>query len=108
MGKEEDAKTDENLGKEVRKAFNATYFNAAKMFYDKSSQTAFSMAIVLVLVEEKDKNAVFQSLLTEIKNSNYALTAGDVGFHYLVSVLQNEGDKMVFKVGFGKYDFMSE
>jgi alpha-L-rhamnosidase len=99
LGKEDDAKTYENLGKEVRKAFNATYFNAEKMSYDRSSQTAFSMAIVLGLVEAENKNKVFQSLLTEIKNSNYALTAGDVGFHYLVSVLQNEGaSDVIFKM----------
>ena len=99
LNKPEDAKKYEDLGKEVRKAFNATYFNAAKMSYDKSSQTAFSMAIVLGLVESENKDKVFQSLINEIENSNYALTAGDVGFHYLVSVLQNEGaSDVIFKM----------
>jgi hypothetical protein len=49
------------------------------------------MPLVLGLVENEYKTAVLNNLVNDIKKTNYALTAGDIGFHYLVSALQNGG-----------------
>jgi alpha-L-rhamnosidase len=91
LGKNEDAQTYDTLGEEVKKAFNNNFFNKETMRYEKGSQTAFSMPLVLGLVETQYQTAVLNNLINEIKTTNYALTAGDIGFHYLVSALQNGG-----------------
>ncbi len=91
LGKNADAIVYKKLGEEVKKAFNNQFFNKETMRYEKGSQTAFSMPLVLDLVEPQYKTAVLNNLIAEIKAANYALTAGDIGFHYLVSALQNGG-----------------
>jgi alpha-L-rhamnosidase len=91
LNKTEDENTYKKLGEEVKKAFNNTFFDKKTMRYEKGSQTAFSMPLVLDLVEPQYKTAVLNNLINEIKSTNYALTAGDVGYHYLVSALQNGG-----------------
>lgn len=91
LGKTEDVAFYKNLGKEVKKAFNDAFFDKKTMKYEKGSQTAYAMPLELGLVDPENKKAVLDNLVNEIKNTNYALTAGDVGFHYLVSALQNGG-----------------
>ena len=91
LGKTEDVVYYKNLGKEVKKAFNDAFFDKKSMKYEKGSQTAYAMPLELGLVEPENKKAVLDNLVNEIKTTNYALTAGDVGFHYLVSALQNGG-----------------
>jgi hypothetical protein len=91
LGKTEDAAYFKNLGNDVKKAFNEAFFDKKTMKYEKGSQTAYAMPLELGLVEPENKKAVLDNLVNEIKTTNYALTAGDIGFHYLVSALQNGG-----------------
>jgi hypothetical protein len=91
LGKNEDATYFKNLGDEVKKAFNDAFFDKKTQIYEKGSQTANAMPLVLGLVENEYKTAVLNNLVNDIKKTNYALTAGDIGFHYLVSALQNGG-----------------
>lgn len=99
LGLSDDATLYKNLGDDVKKAFNDKFFDKEKMRYENGSQTAFAMPLEFGLVEPQYKDAVFNSLLAEIKAKNYALTAGDIGFHYLVSALQNGGaSEVIFKM----------
>jgi hypothetical protein len=57
------------------------------------------MPLELGLVEPQHRAAVLTSLLNSIQANNYALTAGDIGFHYLVSALQNGGaSEVIYKM----------
>jgi len=49
------------------------------------------MPLVLGLVPENLKDKVSQTLIESINKSGKALTAGDVGFHFLVKALQEGG-----------------
>ncbi len=89
LGKADDAARFKRLAPEIRKAFNQKFYNADKKQYGSGSQTANAMAIYFGLAE--DKEAVYKSLVNGIENGGYVLTAGDVGFHYLVKVLSEGG-----------------
>jgi alpha-L-rhamnosidase len=99
LGNRVDAAKYQTLGEAVKKAFNARFFDPIKMQYEKGSQTAYAMPLELGLVEPQHRAAVLTSLLNSIQANNYALTAGDIGFHYLVSALQNGGaSEVIYKM----------
>lgn len=95
LGNTEDEVFYKKRGADVKNAFNARFFDPVKMQYEKGSQTAYAMPLELGLVEPQHKAAVLTNLVKEIKATNYALTAGDIGFHYLVSALQNGGESEI-------------
>jgi len=76
---------------EIRTAFNARFYNPETGVYATGSQTAQSMPLCLGIVPEADRTKVFSNLLDTIAAGNKALTAGDVGFHYLVEALTTGG-----------------
>jgi hypothetical protein len=43
------------------------------------------------LVEPENRKAVLQHLIDDIQTRNYALTAGDIGYRYVLRVLESEG-----------------
>lgn len=75
----------------VKKAFNDKFFDPQTKIYSTGSQTAIAMPYVVGLVDPSEKKAVFQTLLNSIEHSGKALTAGDVGFHYLIEALSEGG-----------------
>jgi len=79
------------LSEEIKRAFNEIFFNEKTKVYSTGSQTAMSMPLCFGMVEEKYRTKVMQNLTDSIIAHNKALTAGDIGFHYLVQAL-NEGD----------------
>jgi alpha-L-rhamnosidase len=72
---------------EVKKAFNETFFNPETKVYSTGSQTAMSMPYCMEIVDDRYREEVFTNLVDSIVAGNKALTAGDVGFHYLVEAL---------------------
>ncbi|QKJ28504.1 family 78 glycoside hydrolase catalytic domain [Mucilaginibacter mali] len=91
LGKDADAKAYQKLATEVKAAYNKAFFNADIKQYGTGSQTANAMSVYMGLVDDKDKPAVIENIVKELKEHNYALTAGDIGFHYLISVLDEAG-----------------
>ncbi|MDA3615790.1 family 78 glycoside hydrolase catalytic domain [Polluticaenibacter yanchengensis] len=86
-----DVKQYAQLAAQVRKAFNDTYFNPATKQYATGSQTSNAMALYMDLVPKTEKTAVLKNLVQGIVDSSYRLTAGDIGFRYVVRVLEKEG-----------------
>jgi hypothetical protein len=75
----------------VKTAFNATFFNAETGVISTGSQTAIAMPWCVGLVDEQYKAKVMQNLEDSVRAQGKPLTAGDVGFHYLVEALTNSG-----------------
>lgn len=71
----------------VRTSFNARFFDAALHRYDKGSQTAQAMPLVVGLVPNDERAAVLNALVSDIRAHNNHVTAGDIGFHYVVDAL---------------------
>jgi hypothetical protein len=76
---------------EIRNAFNEHFFDINTKVYSTGSQTAMSLPYCMGIVEESERDAVFNHLLDSIIEGDKALTAGDVGFHYLVEALTKGG-----------------
>ena len=79
------------LGATVKKTFNQKYFNRNTKVYATGSQTSMAMPLMLGLVDEKDRDAVFKNMVDSIKATGKGLTAGDIGYHYLVQALHAGG-----------------
>jgi alpha-L-rhamnosidase len=75
----------------VRKDFNARFFDAAKHRYDKGSQTAQAMPLVVGLAPEDERENVLHALVDDIRAHDNHVTAGDIGFHYVVDALLDSG-----------------
>lgn len=91
LNKQADIKYYTSLAKEVKASFNKAFFDPVKQQYDSSSQTANAMALYMGLVEDKNRPAVVEALIREIKSRNNALTAGDIGYRYVLKALEQAG-----------------
>jgi hypothetical protein len=100
-GHSRDASTYTNQADAIKSAFNKRFFHPDTGSYDRGSQTAQSMPLVLGLVPEGQQPAVLASLLTAIRVTHNHVTAGDIGFHYLVRALTDNGRSDVL------YDMLS-
>jgi len=77
--------------KEVKDAFNARFFHADTNQYDTGSQTANAMPLVVGLAPADRGQAVLTNLVADVHAHGNHVTAGDVGFHYVVRALTNYG-----------------
>ncbi len=91
LGKAEDVESYRRLAEEVRAAFNTAFLHADEGAYDRNSQTANSMALVLGLAPEERREAVLESLVAGIRANGNRVTAGDIGFAYVVRALTDAG-----------------
>ncbi|MGF7140571.1 family 78 glycoside hydrolase catalytic domain [Roseimarinus sediminis] len=99
IGKSDEQTRYANWAADIKKSFNETFLDPETGIYSTGSQTAIAMPLVVGLVDDEDKPAVFKILVESIEKDNKALTAGDVGFHYLVKALQeNGGGQLLFEM----------
>lgn len=91
LGKPADAVKYNQLASEVKNAFNHTFYNATTKQYATGSQAANAMAVYCGLVDVKDKDVVVNNIVKDIRNRNNGLTAGDIGYRYLLRVLDDAG-----------------
>ncbi len=97
MGKTAEVSQYTTWAADVKKAFNAKFYDAATKKYATGSQTAMAMPLAVGLVEDANKAGVLDQLKTDIITNESALTAGDIGFHFLVDALTKNGSaQMVY------------
>jgi alpha-L-rhamnosidase len=90
LGKPADAEKYGSLAALVKQAFNTSFYNKGTGQYATGSQTANAMAIYMELVEPENKTKVLANLIKDIRDRNNALTAGDIGYRYVLRVLEQE------------------
>lgn len=71
----------------LKATINARFYTPATASYDRGSQTAYAMALALDLVPSDQDRLVLNNLLAAIHASEDHVSAGDVGFHYVVQAL---------------------
>jgi alpha-L-rhamnosidase len=76
---------------DVRRAFNDRFFKPATAGYDRGSQTANAMPLVLDLVPSDRVQDVLANLVRNVRERTNQVTAGDVGFRFLVEALRQGG-----------------
>ena len=75
----------------VRKAYNNKFYNKQTGQYATGSQAANAMSIYMELVDPANKTKVLANLIRDIREHNNGVTAGDIGYRYLLRVLDDNG-----------------
>ena len=91
LGKTDEAARLEARAARVRDSFTAAFYDRAAASWSTGSQTALAMPLVVGLAPHGDEGRVLDSLVARIEKDGRALTAGDVGFHYVVEALSRAG-----------------
>ncbi|MGB7760366.1 MAG: family 78 glycoside hydrolase catalytic domain [Bryobacteraceae bacterium] len=86
-----DAQSYATEASQVRDAFNARLFHPERGEYDRGSQTANAMPLALGMVPPGYEKAVLRHLVDDIRSHQDHVTAGDIGFHYVVRALTDGG-----------------
>ncbi|WP_295796088.1 family 78 glycoside hydrolase catalytic domain [Mucilaginibacter sp.] len=89
LGKTSDVIKYNKLVNDVKIAFNNTFFDKQTFQYGTGSQAANSMAVYTGIVEAGYKTAVINNIVKDIRLHNNGLTAGDIGYRYLLRVLDD-------------------
>ena len=75
----------------LKATINAKLFDPATARYDRGSQTAYAMALALGLVPSGFESRVLANFVQSIEARADHVSAGDIGFHYLVQALTAYG-----------------
>jgi alpha-L-rhamnosidase len=91
LGRSDDATRFANLARQVRAAFNRTFYDGGMHQYATGSQCANSIPLVFGLAPEEDRAAIVENIVKDVRAHNNGLTAGDVGYRYLLRALADGG-----------------
>ncbi|MFT3870048.1 MAG: family 78 glycoside hydrolase catalytic domain [Nibricoccus sp.] len=99
LGQADEAAAYEQKAAKIADDFNRAFFNLATATYATGSQTAQSLPLVLNLVPPAKRPAVVAVLLRDIESRDYAVTAGDIGYRYLLRALADAGrSDVIFRI----------
>jgi alpha-L-rhamnosidase len=91
LGRSDDAAGYTSEAAAVRAAYNKKLFHPETNEYDRGSQTANAIPLALGIVPEGHRAAVLANLVADIRAHSNHVTAGDIGFHYVVRALTDAG-----------------
>jgi len=91
LGKDDEAKQYAAQAERIRASFNAKFYDPAKRSYATGSQTANAIPLVMGLCEPANRAAVLAAIVQDVQTRGNALTAGDVGYRYLLRALADGG-----------------
>ncbi len=91
MNRKDDFEKYFNLSEKVKQSFLEKFYQRETGVCSTGSQTSYAMPLYVGIIPEKDKNLVMKNLVESIMKNDYALTAGDIGYHFLVRVLSENG-----------------
>ena len=91
LGNSGDAEKDRQLAQQVHDAFNRRFYNAASHSYATDSQTANALPLVFGLAPPADAPTIVDNIVKDVRSHNNGLTAGDVGYRYLLRAMADGG-----------------
>ena len=91
LGQTNDANAFSELAGEIRVAFNDRFYNPTNQAYATGSQCANSIPLVMGLCDPTNRAAVLEAVVRDVRARGNALTAGDVGYRYLLRALADGG-----------------
>jgi len=89
LGKPEDAARYGDLAARIRTAFNARFWNDEAGVFSSGSQCANAVPLVMGIAEPHMRQRALDAIVRDVQEKG--LTAGDVGFHYLLRALYEGG-----------------
>jgi len=87
LGHADEAKDFAARASRIRTSYNRHFFSRDKSSYATGSQCANALPLVFGIVEPQDRDAVLVSLVRDVESGGYGVTAGDVGFRFLLQAL---------------------
>jgi len=91
LGKDADAQQFSAQADAIRTAFNAKFYDAAKKSYATGSQCANAIPLVMDLCDPSNRADVVDAIVRDVQSHGNGLTAGDVGYRYLLRALADGG-----------------
>ncbi|MDE3167686.1 MAG: family 78 glycoside hydrolase catalytic domain, partial [Acidobacteriota bacterium] len=92
LGRESDANQFETAATEMRAAFQARFFDAAKGYYANGTQTSSILPLAFGMTPAEDRERVFAALIGRIeRESNGHVGTGLVGAQWLMRTLTENG-----------------
>ena len=91
IGRDAEAANYSALADNIRGAFNEKFYNLTNHAYATGSQCANAIPLVFGLCESSNRAAVLDSIVRDVRSRGNALTAGDVGYRYLLRALADGG-----------------
>ncbi|MCF7976274.1 MAG: family 78 glycoside hydrolase catalytic domain [Phycisphaerae bacterium] len=91
FGFDRDAGLYDALARDIRTAFNETFYSEQTGQYATGSQCANAIALVMGFCEPAHRERVLQALVDDVEKRGNAVTAGDVGYRYLLRALADGG-----------------
>ncbi len=91
LNKPDDKEWLTGMAGEIKSAFLKKFFNPETGVISTGSQTAMSMPWCVGLIDPPYREKVMQNLEDSVRLQGKPLTAGDVGFHFLVEALTRSG-----------------
>jgi len=95
LGKADEAKEFEKSAAEIREAFNREFYKPDTRQYATGSQCANSIPLVMGICDAQNYQAVLDNIVKDVRDRGNALTAGDVGYRYLLRALADGGQSNV-------------
>jgi hypothetical protein len=90
-GQSADVLTWRKKAEEVKATFQRTFYDPVGRKFDSASQTANAMALFMGLAESGQTTDVLKALTDDIRGRGNALTAGDIGYRYVLKALSAAG-----------------
>ena len=91
LGRAADAAKYDRLARHVAQAFDRRFYHPAEHYYATDSQTANALPVVFGLAPAKDVPAIVDHIVADMKSRGNALTAGDVGYRFVLQALAQNG-----------------
>ncbi len=99
LEKPDEAREFSAKAERIRRAYNVKFFNATNGTYATGSQAANAIALVMGIVEPAHSNAVLASLVKDLESRDCQMTAGDIGFRFLLQALAQGGrSDLIYKM----------
>ncbi|HVS97869.1 MAG TPA: family 78 glycoside hydrolase catalytic domain [Puia sp.] len=71
----------------VKRAFDSAFFDPATGEVAGGSQTANAMALFTGVAPDTARRRIFENIVSGLRGRHYSLTAGDIGYRYLLKTL---------------------
>ena len=75
----------------VRAEFLRRYYDAEQKTFEGASQTANAMPLVVGLAPDADRAALVERIAADVRQRGNHTSAGDIGYHYVLSALAEGG-----------------
>jgi hypothetical protein len=104
LNKPEDATMYKTLAANIKDAFIKKYYDTATGKIERNSQTANAMALYMGLTDEQNRPQILRNLVDDIRGRGNALTAGDIGYRYVLQALEQGGQSEIIYDMNTRYD----